>query len=65
VAAKVLEAVVDGIGAAGGEAHGYVCDVSGRQEDYASSVACARDRYYLDECCEVWEAKRRRTRCLR
>jgi hypothetical protein len=65
VAAKVLEAVVDGIGAAGGEARGYVCDVSGRQEDHASSVACARDRYYLDECCEVWEAKRRRTRCLR
>jgi hypothetical protein len=56
---------VDGIGAAGGEARGYVCDVSGRQEDHASSVACARDRYYLDECCEVWEAKRRRTRCLR
>jgi hypothetical protein len=23
----------------------------------ASSVAWARGRYYLDECCEVWEAK--------
>ncbi len=57
VAAEALEAVVDGIGAAGGEAHGYVCDVSDRQEDHASLVACARGRYYLDECCEVWEAK--------
>ena len=32
VAAEALEAVVDEIGAAGGEAHGYVCDVSDRQE---------------------------------
>ena len=31
VAAEALEAVVDEIGAAGGEAHGYVCGVSDRR----------------------------------
>ena len=34
VAAEALEAVVDEIAAAGGEAHGYVCDVSDRREVY-------------------------------
>ena len=34
VAAEALEALVDEIGAAGGEAHGYVCDVSDRREVY-------------------------------
>jgi all-trans-retinol dehydrogenase (NAD+) len=34
VAAEALKAVVDEITAAGGEAHGYVCDVSDRREVY-------------------------------
>ena len=34
VAAEALEAVVDEIRTAGGEAHGYVCDVSDRREVY-------------------------------
>ena len=34
VAAEALEAIVDEIVAAGGEAYGYVCDVSNRQEVY-------------------------------
>jgi all-trans-retinol dehydrogenase (NAD+) len=34
VAAQALEALVDEIGAAGWEAHGYVCDVSDRREVY-------------------------------
>ena len=34
VAAEALKAAVDEITAAGGEAHGYVCDVSDRREVY-------------------------------
>ena len=37
VAAEALEAVVDEVRAAGGEAYGYVCDVSDRREVYRVS----------------------------
>lgn len=32
-------------------------DLRSLQGDRADSVAWAKGRYYLDECCEVWGAK--------